>query len=71
MAEHGIHIESGHTRVPPNSIPMRGSAGPFDHITMGGQLTVLKVRENLDGWYRHPEGTVEPREPRGAPARRR
>jgi len=64
MAEHGIHIESGHTRAPPNSIPMRGGPGPFDYITMGGLLTVLKVRENLEsydrdpGWYRHPEGTV-------------
>lgn len=64
MAEHGIHIASGHMKAPPNSIPMRGGPGPFDYITMGGLLTVLKVRENLEGddrdpgWYRHPEGTV-------------
>ncbi len=64
MAEHGMHIESGHTKAPPNSIPMRGGPGPFDYITMGGLLTVLKVRENLErydrdpGWYRHPKGTV-------------
>jgi FtsP/CotA-like multicopper oxidase with cupredoxin domain len=64
MAEHGIHIESGHTKAPPNSIPMRGGPGPFDYITMGGLLTVLKVRENLEsydrdpGWYRHPKSTV-------------
>ena len=64
MAEHGMHIEGGHVEAPANSIPMRGGKGPFDYITMGGLLTVLKVRENLDGydldpgWYRHPEGTV-------------
>jgi hypothetical protein len=64
MAEHGIHIEQGHLRTPPNSIPMRGGPGPFDYITMGGLLTVLKVRENLKrhdrdpGWYRHRKGTV-------------
>jgi hypothetical protein len=64
MAEHGRHIESGHVQAPPNSIPMRGGAGPFDYITMGGLLTVLKVREQLEdsnrdpGWYRHPKGTV-------------
>ncbi len=64
MAEHGAHIESGHTKAPPNSIPMRGARGPLGYITMGGLVTVLKVRENLEsydrdpGWYRHPEGTV-------------
>lgn len=64
MAEHGIHIEHGHLKTPQNSIPMRGGQGPFDYITMGGLLTVLKVRERLDrydrdpGWYRHPAGTV-------------
>jgi manganese oxidase len=49
--------------VPPNSIPMLGGQGPFDYITMGGLLTILKVRDNLTsyadpGWYEHPEGTV-------------
>ena len=64
MAEHGIHIANGHLQAPSNSIPMRGGPGPFDYITMGGLLTVLKVREHLDrydrdpGWYRHPKGTV-------------
>ena len=64
MTEHGKHIESGHLKAPSNSIPMRGRPGPFDYITMGGLLTVLKVREHLDrydqdpGWYRHPKGTV-------------
>ncbi len=49
--------------VPPNSLPMRGGAGPFGTIDMGGMFTVLKVRDDPDtadpaGWYRHPEGTV-------------
>lgn len=63
MAEHGLHVESGHMKVPRNSIPMVGAKGPFDYITMGGMFTILKVREGLTsyddpGWYRHPEGTV-------------
>jgi manganese oxidase len=64
MAEHGEHIAGGHVKAPDNSIPMLGGPGPFDPITMGGLLTLLKVRERLDGydrdpgWYRHPEGTV-------------
>jgi len=51
--------------VPANSIPMAGSQGPFDPITMGGMFTILKVRDedvgsdNKDpGWYSHPPGTV-------------
>ncbi|MCC7537155.1 MAG: copper oxidase [Deltaproteobacteria bacterium] len=50
--------------VPPNSLPMRGSAGPFGYIDMGGMFTVLKVRDTVPedgsdpGWYRHPGGTV-------------
>jgi FtsP/CotA-like multicopper oxidase with cupredoxin domain len=47
---------------PTNSLPMRGTPGPFGSIDMGGMFTVLKVRENPaedpDGWYRHPAGTV-------------
>jgi len=64
MAEHSLHIASGHLKTPQNSIPMRGGPGPFDYITMGGLLTTLKVREDLEhydrdpGWYRHPKGTV-------------
>lgn len=64
MAEHGAHIARGHFNAPPNSIPMLGGPGPFADITMGGLLTVLKVREHLErddhdpGWYRHPKGTV-------------
>jgi len=64
MAEHGKHIDTGHVKVPPNSVPMRGANGPFDYIAMGGLLTVLKVRDDVasydrdPGWYRHPADTV-------------
>jgi hypothetical protein len=49
--------------VPPNSIPMVGSPGPFGYIDMGGMFTVVKVRKDIGtyddpGWYRHPAGTV-------------
>ena len=64
--EHGGHAAAGHAHVPANSIPMLGGRGPFDPVAMGGLLTVLKVRERLEGgadpgWYRHPEGTVASR----------
>ncbi len=49
--------------VPPNSLPMRASPGPFGSIEMGGMFSVLKVRENPytadpNGWYANPPGTV-------------
>jgi hypothetical protein len=49
--------------VPRNSIPMLGSKGPFEYITMGGMFTILKVREQLTGdgdpgWSDHPPGSV-------------
>jgi FtsP/CotA-like multicopper oxidase with cupredoxin domain len=50
---------------PRNTISMKGATGPFgDYISMGGLLTVLKVRDRLTsydedpGWYQHPAGTV-------------
>jgi manganese oxidase len=50
---------------PRNTISMKGATGPFgDYISMGGLLTILKVRDNLrsysedPGWYQHPAGTV-------------
>ena len=63
MGDMGLHVESGHMKVPKNSLPMVGGQGPFDYITMGGLFTVLKVREGLTryddpGWYKHPDGTV-------------
>jgi manganese oxidase len=50
-------------QIPPNSLPMRGAAGPFSYIDMGGMFTVLKVREDADrtdpaSWYQHPVGSV-------------
>lgn len=49
--------------IPANSLPMRGGAGPFSYIDMGGMFTILKVRDepdkaDPDGWYAHPAGTV-------------
>ncbi len=47
--------------VPENSIPMLTADGQFGTIDMGGMFTVLKVRNGpvgVDGWYRHPAGTV-------------
>lgn len=64
MGEMAAHVEMGHMKVPPNSIPMIGGEGKFGYITMGGMFTVLKVRENLKsydedpGWFEHPKGTV-------------
>ena len=45
---------------PKNSLPMRGTPGPFGSIDMGGMFTVLKVRDPGDDapWHRHPAGTV-------------
>lgn len=59
MAEMG---EMG-MRVPRNSLPMIGSKGPHDYITMGGMYTNIKVRDHLEsydkdpGWYEAPPGT--------------
>lgn len=51
--------------MPKNTISMKGKAGPFgDYISMGGMMTLLKVRDSLPsydqdpGWYQHPAGTV-------------
>ena len=44
---------------------MKGAPGPFgDYISMGGLMTIMKVRDRLKsydedpGWYEHPPGTV-------------
>jgi FtsP/CotA-like multicopper oxidase with cupredoxin domain len=64
MGQHGMgDMAEMQMRVPPNSLPMVGGAGPFGGITMGGMFTILKVRERLDGtgdpgWYDYPAGTV-------------
>jgi manganese oxidase len=64
MGENGM-AEMGEMamNVPPNSIPMVGSPGPYDYITMGGMYTNMKIREHLEnyeqdpGWYQMPAGT--------------
>ena len=49
--------------LPKNSLPMVGGTGGFGYVTMGGMVTVLKVRDGITsyedpGWYEHPPGTV-------------
>lgn len=49
--------------LPKNSLPMVGGVGGFGYITMGGMVTVLKVRDGITsyedpGHYQHPPGTV-------------
>lgn len=57
-------MQERHMPVPPNSIPMRSTRGPFGFIDMGGMLSLVKVRDSLKGlpedggWYDHPPGTV-------------
>jgi FtsP/CotA-like multicopper oxidase with cupredoxin domain len=64
MGVHGMD-EMAHMKmaVPANSIPMLGIHGPFNRTSNGGMLTILKVREQAEGfedpgWYEHPKGTV-------------
>ncbi len=49
--------------VPDNSVPMKGTKGPFGYHGAGGMFTIVKVRDKLSsyddpGWYKHPPGTV-------------
>ena len=50
--------------MPRNSISMKSAAGPFGEMSMGGLVTIMKVRDRLanydedPGWYKHPAGTV-------------
>ncbi len=49
--------------LPKNSLPMVGGMGAFGYVTMGGMVTVLKVRDGITsyedpGHYNHPPGTV-------------
>jgi manganese oxidase len=55
--------DGGDDTLPKNSQPMASGEGPFGYITMGGMVTVLKIREALDGYgdpgpYAHPPGTI-------------
>jgi hypothetical protein len=49
--------------LPKNSQPMVGGTAGFGYVTMGGMVTVLKVRDGIadyadPGHYTHPKGTV-------------
>ncbi len=62
MGSRGMENMAG-MDAPKNSIPMSGLDGQFDSTTMGGMVTVLKVRERAPGyadpgWYDFPEGSV-------------
>ena len=55
--------EADDDTLPKNSTPMFGGSAGFGYVTMGGMVTVLKVRDGITsyddpGWYEHPEGTV-------------
>jgi FtsP/CotA-like multicopper oxidase with cupredoxin domain len=63
MAEHQEHVDSGHMKGPPNTIPMMTGKGPFGNIEMGGMFTVVKVRDGITqygdpGWYQNPPGSM-------------
>ena len=65
MAEHQDHINMGHMRGPPNTLPMMWGEGSFGNLEMGGMFTVVKVRDQLapgdyrdPGWYHSPTGKV-------------
>jgi manganese oxidase len=64
MGQDGMGVMSEmNMPAPPNSLPMRGTPGPYNAIDMGGMFTILKVRENPDaedgsGWYQPPPGTL-------------
>ncbi|MEO8179056.1 MAG: copper oxidase [Deltaproteobacteria bacterium] len=64
MGQDGMGVMSEMSMpAPPNSLPMRGTPGPYAPIDMGGMFTILKVRENPDaeagsGWYQPPPGTL-------------
>ncbi len=52
--------------VPKNSIPMLGGKGQFGPIDMGGMFTLVKVREDLNG-YDDPGDYKFPPEPSQSP----
>ncbi len=64
MGETGMGDMGGmQMKTPKNSIAMVNAEGPHDYITMGGMFTIVKVRDELDGydkdpgWYESPPGT--------------
>jgi hypothetical protein len=64
MGQTGGDMGGMRMAMPPNTIAMQGSPGPYGEIGMGGMFTILKVRDTLPadgsdpGWYAPPAGTV-------------
>ncbi len=66
MGERGMYdMKQMEMPLPDNTLPMMSGSGPFGPIGMGGMLTVVKVRDDVQpgdyrdpGWYQHPPGTV-------------
>lgn len=64
MGETGMYeMAEMNMPLPPNTLKMGGTPGPYGPIDMGGMFTVVKVRDHLPqgyrdpGWYRQPPGT--------------
>jgi manganese oxidase len=56
MYEHGVHSSMGHMQGPENTLPMAMGQGPFGPVSMGGMMTVVRIRPGRDdgrdpGWY--------------------
>jgi manganese oxidase len=56
MYEHGVHSSMGHMPGPENTLPMAMGQGPFGPVSMGGMMTVVRIRPGPDdgrdpGWY--------------------
>lgn len=63
LGEGGGDANAADETLPKNSLPMVGGKGPYGYITMGGMVTVLKVRDGIKdytdpGDYAHPPGSV-------------
>ena len=63
MGKGGEPQDGGDDTLPKNSQPMVGGTAGFGYVTMGGMVTVLKVRDAITeygdpGHYAHPKGTV-------------
>lgn len=61
MGEDGMYeMATMNMPLPPNTLKMAGSPGPFGVIDMGGMFTVVKIRDRVPpgyadpGWYRKP-----------------
>lgn len=64
MGETGMYeMAEMNMPLPPNTLKMGGTPGPYGPIDMGGMFTVIKVRDHVPpgyadpGWYKMPPGT--------------